>query len=233
MAILYPPLNTLKPVAADLWIVDGPVIRESTRMTVIRLGGDLLIHSPTPPVDSLCREIAQIGTVRWIVGPSRSHYWWIPEWHAAYPDAEVFLAPGIVQQSRGRIDFPYEVLPRAGGYPWDSAIDTLPVASSAFTEVEFFHRASRTLVLTDLVQNTQPVAPSRKRLLPWMKAAAPSSGGMTADLRQRFSDHLPQLRAAIEAMIALDPARVIIAHGRWYESNGAAELRRAFDWLLR
>ena len=33
-------------------------------------------------------------------------------------------------------------------------------------------------------------------------------------------------------MIALDPERVIIAHGRWYDANGTEELKRAFRWLL-
>jgi hypothetical protein len=33
-------------------------------------------------------------------------------------------------------------------------------------------------------------------------------------------------------MIAWDPERIILAHGRWYERNGTAELKRAFRWLL-
>jgi hypothetical protein len=33
-------------------------------------------------------------------------------------------------------------------------------------------------------------------------------------------------------MIGWNPERVVLAHGRWYEKNGAAELRRAFGWLL-
>jgi hypothetical protein len=40
----YPPLDTLKPVAPDVWIVDGPLIRFGvqfpTRMTIIRIGQD-------------------------------------------------------------------------------------------------------------------------------------------------------------------------------------------------
>src|SRR5262245_36037695 len=97
----YPPLNTLKPVADDLWIVDGPVIRFGlpwlklrfpTRMTLIRLPGDrLFIHSPTPLTPALRAEVAAKGTASWIVGPSRLHHWWIPEWKAAFPDAAVYL----------------------------------------------------------------------------------------------------------------------------------------------
>jgi hypothetical protein len=47
----YPPLNSLKRVADDVWVVDGPLIRFGpplmrmplpTRMTVIRLGGSVM-----------------------------------------------------------------------------------------------------------------------------------------------------------------------------------------------
>lgn len=56
---LYHPLNTLKPVADDIWIADGGIVRMdmgllrapfSTRMTVIRLAdGTLWCHSPIEP----------------------------------------------------------------------------------------------------------------------------------------------------------------------------------------
>src|SRR6185295_11979000 len=112
---------------------DGPVIRFGwpkmpfpTRMTIIRLGGDLFVHSPTPLTRSLRAQVDGLGRVRWIVGPNRIHYWWIPDWHRAYPDGQVFLAPRTPQQAGGRIDFPYAILDRAGGYPWDEGIVTLP-----------------------------------------------------------------------------------------------------------
>ena len=38
----------------------------------------------------------------------------------------------------------------------DEDIKTLPVNGSFMTEVEFFHLASRTLVLTDLMENLEP-----------------------------------------------------------------------------
>jgi hypothetical protein len=52
----YSPLNVLKPVARDVWIVDGPEIQFdyaglrlpfTIRVIVIKLrNGDLLLHSP-------------------------------------------------------------------------------------------------------------------------------------------------------------------------------------------
>jgi len=241
----YPPLNTLKPVVDDVWIVDGPVIRFGlpwpklpfpTRMTIIRLAsGDLFVHSPTPLTPGLKAEIEKAGTPRFIVGPNRIHYWWIPEWKAAFPQAQVYLAPRIKEQARGRIAFDSLPLDSVGGYPWDGEIATLPIVGSYMTEVEFFHRESRTLILTDLIENSEPekVGGWFMRLLMWIGGVSAPHGGLTRDLRLTFTwRHKRELRAAVQTMLGWNPERIVIAHGRWYETNGSAELRRAFRWLL-
>lgn len=238
----YPPLDTLKPVAPDVWIVDGPLIRFGppglkmpfpTRMTVIRLdGGGLFIHSPTPLTAGLNAEIAAVGTVRWLVGPNRLHYWWIPDWRGAYPDAAVYLAPRTYEQARGRIGFEAATLDADHRYPWDGAIATLPIAGRYMTEVEFFHRPSRTLVLTDAIENFEPgkLHSCAMRWLTRLGGVQDPHGAMPRDMRLSFSRE--RLCMAVETMIAWNPERVILAHGRWYDRDGAAELRRAFRWLL-
>lgn len=241
----YSPLNTLKPVAENVWIVDGGLIRFGlpglpwpkmpfpTRMTVIRLDGRLFIHSPTALGPALRAEIEQIGHPAWIVGPNRIHYWWIPDWHAAFPEAAVYLAPRIREQAGRRIDFDAATLDDETGYPWDDAIATLPVAGGFMTEVVFFHRASRTLVLTDFIENFEPGKTGFfTRCLARLGGALHPDGGMPRDVRRSFVRQKPQLKTAVERMIAWDPARIILAHGKWYEMNGAAELRRSFRWLL-
>jgi hypothetical protein len=126
-------------------------------MTVIRLAsGNLFIHSPTPLVPDLRTQIERVGMPRWIVGPNRIHYWWIPVWRSAFTGAEVYLAPRIREQAKGRIDFDCRELCSDSGYPWDGEIASLRIRGSFMTEVEFFHRASRTLILTDLIENFQP-----------------------------------------------------------------------------
>jgi hypothetical protein len=239
----YPPLNTLKPVAENVWVVDGPLIRFGmpwpkmpfpTRMTVVRLAGEnLFIHSPTPLAPELHTGIERLGRPRWIVGPNRIHYWWAPDWRAAFPDADVYLAPRIKEQAGTRIDFASLPLDRRDGYPWDAEIATLPVMGSFMTEVVFFHRASRTLILTDLIENFEP----RKlgfvmRWLTRLGGVQDPDGAMPRDMRLTYAKHRNDLRIAVETMIDWNPERVILAHGRWYETGGTQELRRAFRWLL-
>jgi Domain of unknown function (DUF4336) len=241
----YEPLNTLKAVVRDIWVVDGPVIRFGprplsmpfpTRMTVIRLGeGDLFVHSPTPLSAELAEELEHwAGRPRWIVAPNRLHYWWIPQWHSAFPRAEVYLAPRIREQSAGRIDFSAEQLDRPCGYPWDGEIATLPIPGSFMTEIVFFHHRTRTLILTDLIENFEPGKVS-SRLMRWLMrigGVRDPDGGMPRDMRLSFRRQRTTLRTAVERMIEWNPERIILAHGRWYTSAGTYELRRAFRWLL-
>jgi hypothetical protein len=238
----YEPINTLKPVAENVWIVDGPLIRFGmpwpkfpfpTRMTIVRLPGErLFVHSPTPLQPALENEIRAIGKPEWIVGPNRIHYWWIPEWQEKYTRAAVFLAPRIQEQAGGRIDFEAHSLNRDSGYPWDDELATLPVSGRFMTEVVFFHRSSRTLILTDLIENFERSKLSlAMRWVTRLGAAQDPDGQMPRDMRISFSKHQDALRAAVRQMIEWNPERIILAHGRWYERDAVQELRRAFRWL--
>ena len=239
------PINTLKRVADNIWTVDGPVIRFGmpwpkfpfpTRITVVRLAfRELSVHSPTPLTTSLQTEIEREGRLRFIIGPNCVHHWWIPEWKVAFPDADVYLAPRVRERAKGRIAFEAAPLVVAYGYPWDAEIATLPIPGSFMTEVEFFHNASRTLIVTDLIENFEPekVGSFFLRLLTWIGGVSTPQGGLPRDLRLNFTwRRKEELRAAVKTMLAWDPERVIFAHGRWYETNGAAELRRVFRWAL-
>ena len=55
---------------------------------------------------------------------------------------------------------------------------------------------------------------------------------MPRDMRATFRGGEDQLRGAIRQMIDWAPERVILAHGRWFQSRGTEELRRAFAWVL-
>lgn len=101
----YRPINTLKRVADEVWIVDGPIIAFRylglhlsfpTRTTVVRLtGGDLWGHSPTELTPALRAEVDALGPVRHLIAPNRIHYWWVADWQRAFPDALAHAAPGV------------------------------------------------------------------------------------------------------------------------------------------
>ncbi len=238
----YAPLNTLKPVAEDLWIVDGPVIRFyglpfTTRMTVIRLpDGGLWVHSPIAPDSGLMAEIEALGPVRHLIAPNWIHYAYVPDWQARYPDAVTWAAPGVREraQSRGvalRIE---HLLDSTAPDDWAGAIDQELVAgSSIHHEVAFFHRPSRSLVLTDLIENLE-----RRAVPVWLVPLLMMAGNLDPDgktprdMQMTFRKGRDAARASVWRIVGWAPERVILAHGRWYAQNGEAELRRAFRWIL-
>ena len=167
---LYEPINVLKPIARDLWIVDGPRIGFglgplkfpfTTRMTVLRLrNGDLILHSPVALDPALRSAIELLGPVRFLVAPNSLHYWWLPDWKAVMPKAEVLAVRGLQKRAKRPIQVDRLLVGR--GSPWPAEVDLLVVRGDALTEAVLFHRASKTLILTDLIENFEP-----KRIHSW------------------------------------------------------------------
>lgn len=238
----YPPLDTLKPVAEGIWIVDsaplhvGP-LEFPIRMTVIRLeDGSLWLHSPTRCTGLLRDAMAAIGPVRHLVAPSIAHWMMLKDWQAACPEAIAWAAPGLrdrraVRRARVRLDTDLGSRPPEA---WDGEIDQVAVTGAlGFHEIAFFHRASRTLVLTDLVINLE--AETLSPLSRWwmgMAGALAPEGRAPAYLRWLVKAGGAAPREAARRMLDWAPERVIFAHGRWYERDGTARLRRSLDWLL-
>jgi len=240
---LYTPLNTLKPLADDIWLVDGPEIRFGwgpfqaafpTRMTVIRLpAGKLLIHSPIAHVPALAAELASLGAVTDIVAPNKIHYWWVGEWAAACPDARVLAAPGVADRAGDRMPAGAVPLDGRAVNGWTDVLSYLPVTGSFMTEAVFFHHPSRSLILTDLIENFEPdrISSVLKRLILRLAGILHPHGSMPRDMRLTFRGRTRHLRQAVGQMIDWHPHRIVLAHGKIYERDCRAELVRAFDFI--
>jgi hypothetical protein len=70
------------------------------------------------------------------------------------------------------------------------------------------------------------------RLMMRLFGTADPDGKAPFDMQTTFWRHRAAIRKAAQKMIDWNPERIVIAHGRWYKANGAAELRRAFRWAL-
>ena len=240
--VTYGPLDTPKPVADDVWIVDSGPHRLAgmplpVRMTVLRLSdGGLVLHSPTRFTPEVARALEALGLIAHLVAPNTAHWSYMVDWQKRYPSATSWFAPGLgarpaVSASQLRID--YEL---TDGAPqaWRGEIECIVVKGMGLTEVALFHRASHTLVLTDLVVNVEP------EKLPFPLSIGARLVGSTAPngkapiyarLAMRMGGQ--EAAAAARRLVALNPDRVIFAHGKWFESNGGQRLREALSWLTR
>ncbi len=238
----YPPLDALKPIADDVFIVDstlpgliGKVL--PIRMTVIRLpDGSLLLHSPTRFTESLRLALRALGPVSHIVAPNIAHWTLLQPWQRAFPQATTWAAPLLrerrqVRKSSLRLDHDLGTQAPAA---WGDALSLIMVEGGlGFHEAVLFHHPSRTLVLTDLMVNLE-----RGKLPAWVRpvvrllgSAAPD-GMPPAYLRFIVRRRLRSAAAAAERMLALQPQRVIFSHGRCLEMDATQHLRHSFRWLL-
>ena len=116
---------------------------------------------------------------------------------------------------------------------WGADIDQVVFRGSfVMTEVVFFHRASRTAIFADLIENLP-----RDWFKGWRGFVARLDGivapnpGAPREWRPSFINRR-DARAALERILAWPIERVLIAHGEPAATNGAAFVRSAFAWLL-
>ena len=103
---------------------------------------------------------------------------------------------------------------------------------AGFREVAFLHRPTRTLILTDLVQNLEPEKLSLgTRLFARLTGVDAPNGKAPAYLRFVVRLRRDAAKAAVSHLVAWNPERVIFSHGRWFDRDGTASLKRAFAWL--
>jgi Domain of unknown function (DUF4336) len=243
-ASLYQPINEYKSLASGIGIVDGPFeyltmagvrlpLPFTTRTTVVQFkGGDLFLHSPVAFDAGLARQLQSMGTIRHLVSPNQFHYAHIGEWSRAFPEAITWASPGARRRARARrIDVPFKAdLDAAPPPEWREEIDQASIPGGIFGEIVFFHKASRTLILTDTILNLELDKISQ----PW-RFAARITGMYYPHGQIFFGMRLPLLlqrkktRVAIEKVMSWEPQRIVLAHGRGFEANGHQILERLFN----
>ena len=225
----------LRNLAPNLWVADRPFklpfilgdIR--TRMTVIRLAdGRLFLHSPILLDPETRAALDQIGAVRAIIAPSKAHHLFAGDYLKAYPEAKLCGAPGL---SGKRKDLTFaSILGDEADPDWRDEIEQHLFRGAPFlNEVVFYHRATRTLIFTDLVFNVSRRDAPQARVFNWI-SGAPGRFGPHRLIRRAISDH-EAARASVARILQWDFDRVIVTHGDVLDSGGRDRVRAAFAYL--
>jgi hypothetical protein len=206
-------------IADQIWLCAYPVrlagTRFEARMAVIRLAsGQIMLHSPCNITADLAEEIAALGPVAHIVVPGNFHHLHAVSAQAAFPDAKTWICPGV---ERKRPDLKYDgVLGDLAPADWRGEIDQVLVhGARIMREVAMYHRASRTLILVDLIENFTDATPNIggalkfwfKHVLHMWKNPKPAP-----EYRMGWSDR----NAAAESLrriLAWDFRQIVLSHG--------------------
>jgi len=228
----------LQRFAEEIWTADGPIIsivgfRFPTRMIAIRLSnGGLFIWSPIALSDELRSAVDQLGPVRHIVAPNHLHHLFLAEWHRAYPKADIHAAPRL-RSKHPELRWGSDLgdTPAPG---WANDLDQVVVRGCLITtEVVFFHRQSRTVIFTDLIQQFEPAwFKGWRGLLAKLDKMTASRPTVLVKYRMAFRDR-GIARSAVEQIMAWPSEAVLAAHAPPLRHGGRDAIAHAFEWLLR
>lgn len=226
----------LRQVSENIWCAEDELfmpgkIHFTCRMTLVRLADKrLLLISPIRMSDDLAREIDALGQVTWLVAPNAFHHLFLRDSLKRWPEAEMWAAPALPKK-RKNLSFTGTLdgeLPQA----WQAEIDTQLIAGAPkMTEVVFFHKPSKTLIVTDLIFNIQKYK-NRRTGLVLRLVGAHKKVAQSRAWRLIVKDRRSAGKSAA-AVFRWDFERVIMAHGNMIEDNAKANLKQGLTWMLK
>jgi len=214
----------------NLWELERPLkapgLRINHRMTVVRLGdGSLWVHSPVECEDSIRRALGQVGVVCHLIAPSCYHDLYWPAWFEHYPEAQFHCAPGLTDE---HAELPFNnVLSPDKPTPWEAELPKIFVEGMPrLNEFVFVHRASRTLIVADLVFNIAATAQNSVAKLFLRLNGIYDRIGFSRIFRSLIKDR-PAFSSSLDKILAQDFDRLIPGHGNIVHTVARSALRAA------
>jgi len=231
-------MSGLQAFAENVWIIDGPPVRDmgvmfTTRMSVVKLSdSSLWVNSPVSvPFDTL-KSITELGPVKYLLAATPRHVWRLAAWHTLFPEAQLWVPrPTPFTLKKGHLSFT-RILGDEPPQAWKDEFDQLAFKGNPLIEeVLFFHKQSRTVILDDLIQ-IHPMAkgkPFRNALFTLAGVASPH-GGVPLDIRLSFTNR-DLSRRSLGKLLSWDFEKLVLAHGVCLEKDAKPFVERAFRWL--
>lgn len=235
----YEPQLTISAQAEGIWTVDGPEVQYRlaganipcpTRMTVVRRAdGTIWLHSPVVHSAELQQTIDGLGQTSAIIAPNSYHYLQVDAWASKNSDATVYASADVAH----KIVAKSIVFGKKLDAEWITDLDHFTIDLGTFSETVFFHRASKSLIVTDLMQTFEAsrVRSLFVRMLLQIGGATGPNAKPSIEIRLAARRHRNELRAGVERMVAWNPSRVILSHGVCVQKNPIDAIRSAFRWL--
>jgi len=209
--------------------------RINARMTVIKLrGGEIVIHSPCAIDETLAGEIAALGPVAAIIAPGNFHWLHVASCQHAFPDARTFICPGVEKRASKGLVFD-EVLGDEAPALWADELSQFALQGTrVMREVVFLHRATKTLILVDLVENVTAATPDTNMFLRVFFRAIGMWNHPTPapEYRLGWGDKT-LVREGMERILAWDFDRVILSHGDLITEDAKHVVAHAWRKILK
>lgn len=227
-------------IASNLWTLDQSLRflgwEVSSRMTVVRLPSqDLVLISPVELNDGDRHFLNQLGAVRHIIAPNLFHHFSISSTQALYPEAKVWGVAGLPQKRPNlKLD---ALLTQPGNFeevldyrPLQGFEAILPNGIKPIQETVFFHRPSRTLVVTDIAFDFEHINSFSTHLAAQILGSYKTPSKPSLEKWGHPDEAV--VEASVRQVLAWDFDRVIPGHSAVVKTNGKAQFKAGYEWFL-
>ena len=220
----------LQPIAPNLWHLQHGFsalgIGVTARMTVVRFDdGRLWLHSPVPLSVPVREQLAGLGEVAFIVAPNKVHHMFAGDAAKAFPKAVLYGAPGLAQKRPGLRNM--QTLTPTVPQEWAADLDQVFAEGFPFAnETVFYHKASRTVIMTDLCQWWTGDLNLPAKLYAGVTGVR-ARLGVPRTIRAGVRDPVA-FAASARRILAWPFDRAIVAHDAVIDTGAHAQVERAF-----
>lgn len=199
------------------------------RVTLIRLtSGELVVHSTAPFSKEDVAAISNFGSPSALVDATFFHDTFARQGKESFHDVPYFKPSGF-EVATGVTALSLSEPPKS----WRGELEVLPLEGiPKVREHVFFHPASRTLIVADLVFNLGPTANWWTRFFFKNIPGIPHPPGVSRIFRTFIRDRAAFGRS-VRTMMKLDFDRVIVGHGDIIERDGKAKMATALRKFLK
>jgi len=223
----------LQAIGPNIWHMQHEFkaggMRVSSRMTVLRLKDNKLwLHSPVPLSAEVRAQMSSLGEVAFVVAPNKYHHLFVSDCLAAFPQARLFGAPGL-REKRADLSGMEELTPTIEPQ-WQEELGQIFFAGVPIgNETVWYHKESRTLILTDICQWWQGALPFAAKLFASLNGVR-NQLAVPRTVRAMVKDR-KAAQASARKILQWPFERVVIAHNSIIEVDAHVALKRAFDYF--
>ena len=231
----------LKEIDNDIWVGEQPLkywgLEVGTRMTVIRLTtNELIVISPIHADNTTIHQLNEIGNVAYIIAPNLYHHLFVSGFKVIYPEAQLWISPGL-DSKRPLLSADRVITNDEGSiieqvdYVLFNGFKVLDLTGpSILNEFVFFHRRSRTLILTDTAFHFDDNFPLKTRLAAKFLGVY---GQLSPSLLEKLATkEKEKVKNSVQKILCWDFNRVIMAHGSIIKEDGKKLLKEGYERFL-
>lgn len=217
-----------------LWLISQPfklgVANIGLNSSIVKLSdGSLVLIAPGRISPEQKVKIDALGPVKHLIAPNLWHHLFLAKAKALFPEAKIYRPDGL-EKKQPKLNFSAS-LSESIDFPWLQDLGQYFIAGMPLVnEYNFYHKESKTLIVTDAFFNVQ----CQQGLLGTMllKTFGTYKRPTCSKLFRFMIKDKAAFKQSIYKIMELDVERLIMSHGEVLHRDGKRLFREAYEPLL-